>query len=58
MKHSLYKHSLLFTALMLTVTACGQKGPLVAPPDAPQAEAQPAAADTPANDTLIDEADD
>ncbi|HEX7047689.1 MAG TPA: lipoprotein [Gammaproteobacteria bacterium] len=45
MKNTLYMRAALVALLMLGVAACGQKGPLVAPPAAVEKDAVPVAAD-------------
>lgn len=53
MNHTLLMRTTLFAVLAALTAACGQKGPLVAPPDE-----TPAAEAAPATPTTTDEADD
>ena len=55
MQYTLYMRTLLFAVLALSASACGQKGPLVAPPGDPAIEAQTVPGDMPADDMTIEE---
>jgi predicted small lipoprotein YifL len=58
MNHTLYTRLFLAAALLLTAPACGQKGPLIAPPEAPAPRESPAPEAAATDPAMTDEADD